>query len=153
MRVAEDQPSGALELQAAQDTRPALAEGIVERLQKYGFPAELLTGGGDLGEGTMLVQGQFVGINQGNRTRRVLIGLWAGKSSVSADKQIYYATDRSAPPRFMMSSRARQIAAICRELWKRWVLGRRLTVLALCGPNWRHARRRGNAPVDRHGRG
>ena len=102
MRVSEDQPSGALELKAAQDTQAALAEGIVERLKKYGLPAELPPGG-DVGEGTMLVQGQIVGINQGNRTRRVLIGLGAGKSSVSANTQIYYATDRGAPPRFMMS--------------------------------------------------
>jgi Domain of unknown function (DUF4410) len=88
VRVSEDQPLAALELKAAQDTQAALAEGIVERLQKYGLPAELPTGG-DVGEGTMLVQGQIVGINQGNRTRRVLIGLGAGKSSVSADTQIY----------------------------------------------------------------
>jgi hypothetical protein len=32
-----------------------------------------------------------------------LIGLGAGKTSVSADTQIYYATDRSAPPRLLMS--------------------------------------------------
>jgi hypothetical protein len=102
MRVSENQPLGALEFKAAQDTQVALAEGIVERLQKYGLPAEL-SAGGDVGDGTMLVQGQIVGINQGNRTRRVLIGLGAGKSSVSADTQIYYAADRSAPPRFMMS--------------------------------------------------
>jgi hypothetical protein len=50
----------------------------------------------------MLVQGQIVSIDQGNRTRRVMIGLGAGKSSVSADTQIYYATASSAP-RFMMA--------------------------------------------------
>jgi hypothetical protein len=102
MRVSENQPLGALELKAAQDAQAALAKGIVERLQKYGLPAEL-SAGGDVGYGTLLVQGQIVGTNQGNRTRRMLIGLGAGKSSVSADTQIYYATDRSAPPRFIMS--------------------------------------------------
>ncbi len=102
MRVSEDQSLGALELKAAQDAQAALAERIVVRLQKCGLPAELSTGG-DVGDSTMLVQGQIVGINQGNRTRRVLIGLGAGKSSVSADTQIYYATDRSAPPHFLMS--------------------------------------------------
>ena len=102
MRVSEDQPLGALELKAARDTQAALAEEIVERLQRYGLPAELPTGG-YVGDGTMLVQGQIVGINEGNRTRRVLIGLGAGKSSVSADTRIYYATDRSAPPRLLMS--------------------------------------------------
>ena len=74
MRVSEDQSLGALELKAAQDTQAALAEGIVERLQRYGLPAEL-SAGGDVGDGTMLVQGQIVGTNQGNRTRRMLIGL------------------------------------------------------------------------------
>jgi hypothetical protein len=102
MRISEDQPSGVLELKAAQDTQAALAEGIVERLQKYGLPAQLPIGG-DLADSTMLVQGQIVGINQGNRTRRVLIGLGAGKSTISAGTQIYYAADRGAPPRFMMS--------------------------------------------------
>jgi Domain of unknown function (DUF4410) len=102
MRVSEDQPLGALELKAAQEAQAALADRIVVRLQKYGLPAELSTGG-DVSAGTVLVQGQIVGINQGNRTRRMLIGLGAGKSTVSADTQIYYATDRSVPPRFMMS--------------------------------------------------
>ena len=37
MRVSEDQPLGALELKAAQDTQAALAEEIVERLQRYGL--------------------------------------------------------------------------------------------------------------------
>lgn len=101
MRASDDKPLNALELQAAQDTQAALAERIVECLRTYGLPAELATGGGMRGD-TMLVQGQIVGIDQGNRTRRVLIGLGAGRSSVSADTQIYYATESSAP-RFMMS--------------------------------------------------
>jgi hypothetical protein len=103
MRVADDKPLDGLELQAARDTQAALAERIVERLQKYGLPAELQTAAGLRGGTAMLVQGQIVGIDQGNRTRRLLIGLGAGKSSVSADTQIYYATATSAPPRFMMS--------------------------------------------------
>jgi hypothetical protein len=45
----------------------------------------------------LLVQGQIVAIDQGNRTRRVLIGLGAGKSTVSADAQLYYAVGDAAP--------------------------------------------------------
>ena len=56
MRVSENQSLGALELKAAQDTQAALAEGIVERLQRYGLPAELSTGG-YVGDGTMLAAG------------------------------------------------------------------------------------------------
>jgi hypothetical protein len=99
IRVADDQPLGVLELRAAQDTQTALAERLVERLRKYGLPAQL--GGAGMGN-NMLIQGQIVSIDQGNRTRRVLIGLGAGKSSVSADTQIYYATP-TTPPRFMMA--------------------------------------------------
>jgi hypothetical protein len=98
-RAAGDQPLGALELRAAQDTQAALSERLVERLKTYGLPAEL--GGAGAGN-NMLVQGQIVGIDQGNRTRRLLIGLGAGKSSISANTQLYYTT-QAAPPRFLMA--------------------------------------------------
>jgi hypothetical protein len=100
-RAASDQPLSTEEMRAAQDAQSALAEAIVGRLQKYGLPAEIATdplaGANDL-----LVQGQIVGIDQGNRTRRILIGLGAGKSTVSADAQLYHLT-ATAPPRFMMA--------------------------------------------------
>jgi hypothetical protein len=87
---------GVEELKAAQDTQAALADHIVDRLQKYGLPAEVAmtmpSGSNDL-----LVQGQIVSIDQGNRTRRLLIGLGAGKSTVSADAQLYHLTATAAP--------------------------------------------------------
>jgi hypothetical protein len=101
MRGAGDQSLSALELRAAQDTQATLAEGIVKQLRKYGLPADLAANDPGLGN-IMLVQGQIVGIDQGNRTRRTLIGLGAGRSSVSADTQVYY-TVAAGPPRFMMA--------------------------------------------------
>jgi hypothetical protein len=101
IRVADDQSPGSRELRAAQDTQEALAEGIVERLRKYGLPAELSTTHTGIGK-SMLVQGQIVSIDQGNRTRRLLIGLGGGKSSISADTQLYYTTG-TEPPWFMMA--------------------------------------------------
>jgi hypothetical protein len=69
-------------------------------LRGYGLPAELA--GAYQGPGTaLLVRGQIVGIDQGNRTRRVLIGLGAGRSSVTADTQLYYLFAPQAPPRFL----------------------------------------------------
>jgi hypothetical protein len=99
MRAAGDQAPGAQEQQAARDTQAALAERLVERLNKYGLPAELSANGAGNGDG-LLLQGQIVSIDQGNRTRRVMVGLGAGKSSISADAQLY-AVSRAAAPRFM----------------------------------------------------
>jgi hypothetical protein len=99
MRATGDQPLSAQEMQAAQDTRAALAEQLVDRLRKYGLPAELAINETASSSG-LLLQGQIVSIDQGNRTRRLLIGLGAGKSSITADAQLY-ALSRTAPPRFL----------------------------------------------------
>ena len=99
MRAVGDQPSGTGELQAVRDTQDALAERLVERLNKYGLPAELATTPAVSQRG-LLLQGQITSIDQGNRTRRLLVGLGAGKSSISADAQLY-ALSETAPPRFM----------------------------------------------------
>ncbi len=100
-RAASDQPLGAQEMKAAQDTQMALAQGIVDRLRQYGLPAQIAVNPQG-GPNDILVQGQIVGIDQGNRTRRILIGLGAGKSTVTADAQIYHLTG-AAPPRFVMA--------------------------------------------------
>jgi hypothetical protein len=98
-RAAGDAPLSAQELQAARDTQAALAERLVERLRKYGLPAEMAVSSAGSDNG-LLLQGQIVSIDQGNRTRRLLIGLGAGKSSITADAQLY-ALSATAPPRFM----------------------------------------------------
>jgi Domain of unknown function (DUF4410) len=99
MRASGDQTSSAEELQAARDTQAALAERLVERLRKYGLPAELAANNAGAGD-SLLLQGQIVSIDQGNRTRRVLVGLGAGKSSITADAQLY-SLSGTAPPRFI----------------------------------------------------
>jgi hypothetical protein len=98
-RAVDDQPLGADELKAAQDTQAALAERIVDKLQGYGLPAQIATSPVG-GANDLMVQGQIVSIDQGNRTRRILIGLGAGKSSIGADTQLYRLT-QTAPPRFV----------------------------------------------------
>ena len=101
VRVSSDTPLLDQEWQAARETQVVLAQEIVTKLRKYGLPAEIATNNTGSGSG-LLIQGQIVGIDQGNRTRRVLIGLGAGKSTVTADTQIYNVTE-TAPPRFMMA--------------------------------------------------
>ncbi|MDR3531976.1 MAG: DUF4410 domain-containing protein [Rhodopila sp.] len=101
MRAADAEPLGAQELQAARATQAALAQALVGRLKRYGLPGEIATNNTGMGPG-LLVQGQIVSIDQGNRTRRVLIGLGAGKSSISADTQLYKLSE-TEPPRFIMA--------------------------------------------------
>ena len=91
-RAADDQPLGMQEMQAAQATQAALTEHLVDRLRRYGLPAEIAPTT-PVGSNDLLVQGQIVGIDQGNRTRRILIGLGAGKSSIGADTQLYHLTE------------------------------------------------------------
>jgi uncharacterized protein DUF4410 len=100
-RASGGQPVSAQEWQAATATQSALADALTAELVSYGLPAARATGDAAPTEGTsLLVRGQIVGIDEGNRTRRVLIGLGAGKSSVSADAQLYYAA-YPAPPRLL----------------------------------------------------
>jgi hypothetical protein len=97
-RATGDAPPDAQKLQAAQAAQLALAQELVERLQRYGLPATI-GASADGPDAALYVQGQIVDIDQGNRTRRVLVGLGAGKSTVSADVQLYYTGQ--AAPRFL----------------------------------------------------
>ncbi len=97
-RAVGDQPASAQELQAAGATQAALADALTAELTSYGLPAMRASTGEIPSAGTnLLVQGQIVGIDEGNRTRRVLIGLGAGKSKISADAQLYYVASSASP--------------------------------------------------------
>jgi hypothetical protein len=74
----------------------AVSKTLVQEIQKLGLPAmqgnATATGGS-----TLVVTGQLLSVDQGNRTRRNLIGLGAGRSSVEADTQLYYNYAGTAP--------------------------------------------------------
>jgi Domain of unknown function (DUF4410) len=91
------QPESAQQEEAARATQAALAETLAARLASYGLPVERLPSTTAPPAGTLLVQGQIVSVDEGNRTRRTLIGLGAGKSSVAADAQLYYVADPARP--------------------------------------------------------
>jgi len=79
--------------QSAREAQQALTETLINQLTAYGLRVEHLQRGAVPPPNSLLVQGQFESVDQGNRTRRTLIGLGAGKSSVTADAQIYYVTN------------------------------------------------------------
>ena len=101
-RGASGEAASAAITQAAQETQAALTDTLAKKLAAYGLPVERLPASTPPPPGSLLVQGQIISVDQGNRTRRTLIGLGAGKSSVTAEAQLYYLDDPSAP-RFLQS--------------------------------------------------
>ena len=84
--------------QAARAATASLANDLVASLRREGLPAERAFGSDvPASENVVLVEGQIVSIDQGNRTRRTLVGLGAGKSSLGADVQVYFRGARSSP--------------------------------------------------------
>lgn len=84
-------------MQAAQTTREALADTLTTKLRAYGLPAMRVPATAAPSAGMLLVQGQIVSVDQGNKRRRLLIGLGAGKSSAAASAQIYYVSNPAQP--------------------------------------------------------
>jgi len=62
---------------------------LVQKLRNYGFVAERALGWPARTGSTLMVKGQIVSIDEGNRTERVLIGLGTGRTSVQANVQLY----------------------------------------------------------------
>lgn len=84
-------PGPTTQEQVARTAQAALTKALVDKLRSFGLNAEAASAEPDLGAGPVLiVQGQITGIDQGNRTRRTVIGLGAGKSGMTADAELYY---------------------------------------------------------------
>ena len=79
------------------DVQGAIADTLVASIQKMGLPAQRATGAPPSGGTVLVVGGQILQVNQGNRTRRLGIGFGAGKSDVSAKVQISYERPGAAP--------------------------------------------------------
>jgi hypothetical protein len=83
--------------QVARTTREALADTLTSELRAYGLPALRVSAGTAPSPGMLLVQGQILSVNQGNKRRRLLVGLGAGKSSATANAQLYDAANPAQP--------------------------------------------------------
>jgi Domain of unknown function (DUF4410) len=80
------------ELQAGRQVADAIADKLVVEIQDMGLRAER---GDAVPAGTqnaVLIKGQLVSIDEGNRTERVIVGLGAGRSDVRAQVQVYEVT-------------------------------------------------------------
>src|SRR5215213_5640381 len=81
-------PRTAQKLQVGRQTADALADKLVVQIRDLGFQAQR---GNALPPGVatgLVLSGQFVSIDQGNRVERVAIGLGAGRSDVRVRAQV-----------------------------------------------------------------
>jgi Domain of unknown function (DUF4410) len=80
------------ELQAGHQVANAIADKLVVEIQDMGLNAQR---GSAVPAGTqnaLLIKGQLVSIDEGNRTERLIIGLGAGRSDVRTQVQVYEVT-------------------------------------------------------------
>lgn len=81
----------AQQVEAGRKVAMAVSKALVQEIQKLGLPAVHANSAAPAtGSTTVLVTGQLLSVDEGNRTRRNLIGLGAGHSDVQADTQVYY---------------------------------------------------------------
>jgi hypothetical protein len=86
------------EMQAGHQVADALADKLVVEIRDMGLTAQR---GSAVPAGTqnaLLIKGQLVSIDEGNRTERVVIGLGAGRSDVQAHAQVYEVTPAGSRP-------------------------------------------------------
>ena len=76
------------EIEAGHEVAAAVSKELVKELQKMGLPASRAQEPVSMQPNDVLIRGQFVSIDEGNRTERVVIGLGAGRSDVRADIQM-----------------------------------------------------------------
>jgi hypothetical protein len=71
-------------------TASAMADEMVQQLQALGFVASRVARGTQVsGQNVLVVDGQFTDVNQGNRLRRMVIGLGSGQATLNAQVQVY----------------------------------------------------------------
>jgi hypothetical protein len=80
------------EIKVGHKVADALAEELVKKIRSYGLWAERGFGAPYGNEKDLMVKGQLLSIDEGNRTERVAIGLGAGRTSVQANVQVYEMT-------------------------------------------------------------
>jgi len=88
-QMAQGTPRTEAELQIGRHAARALADELVKRINAMGLPAERAWGAPMRWGDALLIEGQFISINQGNRTERAVIGLGSGASEVQTQVQVY----------------------------------------------------------------
>lgn len=89
-RQLTDSDQNQSQLDLAHQTAGVLADSIVQQLESLGFTASRVARGTQVsGDNILIVDGQFLAINEGNRLRRMVIGLGAGEATLDTQVQVY----------------------------------------------------------------
>ncbi len=77
------------QLKLGQEVATVLSEELVKRIRALGLAAERASAGKKAELGTMVIEGQFVSIDEGSRAKRLVVGFGAGGSVVKTMAQVY----------------------------------------------------------------
>jgi len=80
------------EIKVGHKVADEVAEELVKKIRSFGLWAERGFGYPHGNAKDLLIKGQLLSIDEGNRTERVVIGLGAGRTSVQANVQVYELT-------------------------------------------------------------
>ena len=73
----------------AQEVKDALAEEVADGLRKLGFTVERVSRGTTATGNELLIDGQFLTVDEGSPLRRLVIGFGTGTSTVESRAQVY----------------------------------------------------------------
>ncbi len=84
---AEQQEEG--QLQTGHEAAKDLSDDLVTKLAALGFSAQPLARGTPAPEGALIIDGQFLNVDEGNRVRRLVIGFGAGASKLDTQVNVF----------------------------------------------------------------
>jgi hypothetical protein len=87
--VAPDDAPPSEEIERGRAIAKAYSEDVVTKLEAVGIPAQRATDSTTVPLHAVVVKGQFVTIQEGSRTRRMLIGFGAGSTMLRVEVQVY----------------------------------------------------------------
>lgn len=82
-------PLSEREQQTGQDAANALADEMVKKINALGLPAWKQQPGASVPPNSLVVDGHFIDINEGNRLQRTVIGFGLGASTMDTEVQVY----------------------------------------------------------------
>ena len=91
-RAVKGTPKTEDQLKVEQEVSRALTTTLVDEIRKLGIPAEPAAMASPVAGPTLSFEGQIVSINEGNKAKRLLIGLGSGASEVRTLTQVYEVT-------------------------------------------------------------
>ena len=86
------------EIEIGRAAARTLSQELVQQLNDMGMPAERAFGAPTHWGNALVIEGQFVSIDEGNRTERLVIGLGVGGSDMQTKVQVYATSPNGLEP-------------------------------------------------------